>query len=142
MPRPPKYIVDTNILFSALYAPDSLAGKIIDLAIEQKIELFAPEEVKEELTRNLKNKLDYTETELILTLESLPINWLNKKLYTNFLKRAQQKISSKDAHILAAHYFTKLPILTGDKEFFKLPSIETSSLRDVINSLLQSTNED
>lgn len=134
MPAGTKYIVDTNILFSALYSPDSIAGKIIDLAIEKKIELFAPEEVKEKLSRNLKNKLGYSEKELKFTLETLPVNWLSNKLYANFYEKAKQKISLKDAPILAAHFFTKLPIITGDKEFFELKGVKTQSLRDVINA--------
>lgn len=129
-----KFVVDTNILFSALYSPDSIAGKIIDLALERKIELFAPEEVKEELTRNLKNKLDYSEKEVKFTLETLPITWLSKKLYANFYEKAKQNISLKDAPILAAHYFTKLPIITGDKEFFELKGVKTQSLRDVVRA--------
>lgn len=127
-----KFIVDTNILFSALYSPDSIAGKIIDLTIEKKIELFAPEEVKEELSRNLKNKLGYSENELKFTLQTLPINWISTKLYETFIERARHTISLKDAPILAAHFFTKLPIITGDKEFFELKGVKTEKLRDVV----------
>ncbi len=129
-----KYIIDTNVLFSALYLPDSIAGKLIDLAIEKQIDLFAPEEVKEELTRNLKSKLNYTDAEINFTLQTLPVTWLSKKLYNKFYDKAKQMISLKDAPILAAALFTKLPIITGDKEFAVIKGAQTQSLRDVINS--------
>ncbi len=130
-----KFIIDTNIIFAALYSPKSLAGKIIDLALERKIELFAPEEVKEELVRNLQTKLDYNKNQIKTTLESLPITWLNHKMYANFIKKAKQNISSKDAPILAASYFSKLPIITGDKEFFNLKGANVLSLREVLKLL-------
>ena len=133
-----KFIIDTNILFSALYSPDSVAGKIIDLALEKKIELFAPEEVKAELTRNLKKKLGYSEKELDFTLKTLPVNWLNTNLYANFLEQAKKTISLKDVPILAAHYLTKFPIITDDQEFFTLNGVKTRSLRDVVKLFDQS----
>ena len=133
-----KFIIDTNILFSALYSPDSVAGKIIDLALEKKLELYAPEEVKAELTRNLKKKLGYSEKELDFTLKTLPVNWLNANLYANFLEQAKKTISLKDVPILAAHYLTKFPIITGDQEFFTLNGVKTRSLRDVVRIFDQS----
>ena len=36
-------VVDTNILFSALYDPTSDAGKLILFVLERRVSLFAPE---------------------------------------------------------------------------------------------------
>ncbi|MHA1651769.1 MAG: PIN domain-containing protein [Candidatus Helarchaeota archaeon] len=130
-----KFIIDTNIIFSALYAPESNAGKVIERAIENKIELYAPESVKEELRRNLRNKLAMDKDEIDLTIRALPIKWLDEELYSNFINKALKRISSKDASILAAHYLTRFPIITGDKEFWELEGIQVLTLKNIIDEL-------
>ncbi|MHA1299619.1 MAG: putative toxin-antitoxin system toxin component, PIN family [Candidatus Helarchaeota archaeon] len=135
MPEIAKFIIDTNIIFSALYNPVSNAGLLIDLALEEKIELYAPQEVRTELLKNLKEKLELNEHEIKTILYALPVKWLDNKLYENFIKKAEKNISKKDAPFLAAHYLTKFPIITGDKEFFKLKNIKIKSLREIIDKL-------
>ena len=130
-----KFIIDTNIIFSALYSPLSNAGIIIEKAIEKKVILYSPEEVKKELERNLKNKLEMNEEEINFILSSLPINWLNKKLYQSFIKKAEKLISKKDTPILAAHYMTNYPIITGDKEFFQIKNLKIKTLREIVEEL-------
>jgi len=45
-----RVVIDTNVIFSALYNLKSNAGRLLLLAIEDKIELLSPNYVKEELT--------------------------------------------------------------------------------------------
>ena len=130
-----KFIVDTNVIFSALYSPISNAGKLIELAIERKVELHAPEEVKKELVRNLKKKLQKTTKEIELILNALPISWLDFKLYEEYLERSKNLISEKDTPLLAAQMLTQFPIITGDKEFFQLKSAKVISLAEVLEKL-------
>ena len=52
-----KFIIDTNVIFSALYSPNSNAGKLIELTIEKRIELHTPMEIKDELERNLLKRI-------------------------------------------------------------------------------------
>ena len=52
-----KVVVDTNIIFMALYNPYSKAGEIINTAFLNKIKLFSTDSVKEEIIRVLKHDL-------------------------------------------------------------------------------------
>jgi len=131
-----KFIIDTNVIFSALYKPISNAGLLIDLVLEGKIELYAPEKVRGKLIKNLKEKLAMNENEVEAIFQGLPIKWFDRKLYDNFMKKTQEIISDKDAQILAAHFLTKYPIITGDKKFFNIKSIKVYSLREVIDKFI------
>ena len=131
-----KFIVDTNIIFSALYKPVSNAGRLIELALEGKIELYGPEKVRQELMKNLKEKLMMNNNEIHAILQGLPLKWLDKTLYENFMKKAKELISDKDAPFLAVHLLTKYPIITGDKEFFDIKGIKVKKLREIIDRFL------
>ena len=132
-----KFIVDTNIIFSALYKPVSNAGLLIELALEGKIELYGPEKVREELMKNLKEKLMMNNIEIDAILQGLPLTWLDRTLYENFMRKAQKLISDKDASFLAAHFLTKYPIITGDKEFSNIKGIKIYKLREIIDKFVK-----
>jgi len=125
-----KLVIDTNIIFSALYNPHSKAGRIILFAIEGKIELYAPESVKSELTRILEKKLDYKKEEVEETVISLPVTWIEKEIYKEYTEEFDLK-DENDRSVAACCLILNCALLTGDKDFDNVKKIKVIRLRDV-----------
>lgn len=122
-----RFVIDTNIIFSGVYNLDSNAGKILFLAIEKDIELVAPVYVKEEIIRNLRNKLKFSVDEINEIISALPIIWIEEAIYEDHLIQAQKLIShKKDIPILACALSMGLDMISGDKHFQK---IKTDKIR-------------
>jgi len=114
-------VVDTNILFSALYDANSNAGKLIIQAIEGKFNLFAPEPVKNELERNLVGKLAYTKKEVHEVVATLPVKWIEKGMYAAAIETAKRYIAHEaDLPILACSLVTGYDIVSGDKHLLSV----------------------
>ena len=126
-----KFVIDTNIIFSALYNPHSKAGEIILFAIEGKIELYAPESVKSELTKILEKKLDYEKEEIEETITSLPITWIEKEIYEEYKEEFDLR-DENDRSVAACCLILNCALLTGDKDFDNVKKIKVMSLRDVV----------
>ena len=102
-----KAVIDTNVIFMSLYNPESKAGKIIKYAIEGKIHLFSTDTVKEEIS---------------LIIESLPITWIVKEIYSSFL--SQTKVKHKpDKPIEALSLALGCGILSADFHFKNVKSL-------------------
>lgn len=115
-----KAIIDTNVIFSALYKPKSAPGIVIFLAIEGIVNLIAPISVKEEILRKLKEKLEFSSEEAQFIVSSLPIDWIEKEIYEDLLTKAKNMIRDKsDAPIIALYLTTRYPIITGDKDILE-----------------------
>ena len=125
-----KFVIDTNIIFSALYNPHSKAGEIILFAIEGKIELYAPESVKSELTKILEKKLDYEKEEIEETITSLPITWIEKEIYEEYKEEFDLR-DENDRSVAACCLILNCALLTGDKDFDNVKKIKVMSLRNV-----------
>ncbi|MEA1994391.1 MAG: putative toxin-antitoxin system toxin component, PIN family [Euryarchaeota archaeon] len=125
-----KLVIDTNIIFSALCKPNSRAGKVIFLAIEGRLELYAPETVKSELKRTLKNKLDYEKEESKETISSLPITWIEKEIYREYAEEFDLK-DKNDRSVAACSLILNCALLTGDKDFDNVKKVKVTSLKDV-----------
>jgi len=125
-----KLVIDTNIIFSALYNPHSKAGEIILFAIEGKIELYAPESVKSELTKILEKKLDYEKEEIEETITSLPITWIEKEIYEEYKEEFDLR-DDNDRSVAACCLILNCALLTGDKDFDNVKKIKVMSLRNV-----------
>ncbi len=114
-------MVDTNIIFSALYDMRSKAGRLLFLAIEGRIDLIASDYIREELERNLKDKLGYTDEEFEETVKALPIRWIDDERYTKEMDRAAKLIAHRrDVPVLALALHTKCGVVTGDEHFLKV----------------------
>jgi predicted nucleic acid-binding protein len=114
-------IVDTNILFSALYDTNSNAGKLIIQAIEGKFNLFAPEHVKDELERNIMEKLSCTKKEAREVIAALPVKWIEKGVYTTAIGTARRYITHEaDLPILACSLATGYNVASGDKHLLSI----------------------
>ncbi len=113
---PNKIVIDTNVLFMAIYDSRGKAGKIIEAAHEKRIELLAPISVREELTRILKRELKTTESETEFITESLPIQWIEKEIYQEALPKTTVK-HKPDKAVEALAMILDCGILTADKHF-------------------------
>lgn len=111
-----RIVVDTNVIFMALYNESSKAGKIIEYANKDKIELFSPDSVKEELMNVLKREMELSDDEIALIVESLPITWVEKPIYEKFLKQTKVKHKA-DKPVEAVSLILGCGILTADKHF-------------------------
>ncbi|MEE8402848.1 MAG: PIN domain-containing protein [Candidatus Hydrothermarchaeaceae archaeon] len=134
----PTVVIDTNILFSALYDLRSGAGRLLFFAIEGRINLVASEYIKRELERNLKEKLEYTDEEFEETVNALPVSWIEDERYSKEMDGAAKLIAHKrDIPILALVIHMKCGIVSGDEHFLKVKSkgFKLWKLKDLILSL-------
>ncbi len=133
-----KFIIDTNIIFSGIYNLDSNAGKVLFLATEEKIELLAPEFVKEELIGILGKKLRFSKGEINEIISSLPIKWIEQEIYEDEMKPAENLIvHKKDAPVLACALSMGIDIISGDKHFYKIKTkkIKVWKLKKVVERM-------
>lgn len=113
-----RVVIDTNVIVSGLYDPDAPPGRVLDAAAEGRIVLCAPESVREELERVLKEVSDYAETEVGHTLRALPIEWIERAVCEADLATAGVLIRDPDdAPVLACGFALACDIVSGDKDF-------------------------
>lgn len=116
-----KLVIDTNVLFSALYEPSSAPGQLLLLAIEGEVELYAPESVLVELERALRQKLGYDEDAWLGTLAALPVEWMDEETYVSAMPRASAAIRDPgDAPVVALALVLGADIVSGDSDFHPL----------------------
>lgn len=114
-------VVDTNILFSALYDPSSDAGRLILLALEMRVDLFAPESVKLELEQGLQKKLAYAEAEARETISALPVKWVESGVYAGAMDVARGQLAhDADVPVLACALVLGHEIVSGDKHLLSI----------------------
>jgi len=133
-----KFVLDTNIIFSGIYDLDSNAGKILFLATEEKLELFSPQQVKDELSIILGKKLKFLKNETEEMISSLPIQWIEKEIFEENLEMADKFIRhKKDVPILACALSLGVDIITGDKHFrdVKTKGIKIWKLKEALDDL-------
>ncbi len=129
-----KLVVDTNVIFSALYTPDSPPGQIIALALAGDLQLFAPDSVRDELERNLREKLHYSESQWSRTVDALPISWIAAATYELFLPQAAAAIRDPDdVPIVAVALLLGAGVVSGDRAFHPLrkAAVKTWRPRDI-----------
>ena len=112
-----KLVVDTNILFSALYDMDSSAGKLLFLSIDGGARLVSTEHIKDELRRILVSKLGYSKDEVVGLIAALAVEWMERGIYDGELREASKVLDDPaDASLLACAAFLGADVVTGDKE--------------------------
>ena len=77
-------VIDTNILFMALTNPFGKAAKILDLANLEKIILFAPDSVKQEIEHVLIRENKINDSSVLKVISGLPVKWVNESFYGPF----------------------------------------------------------
>lgn len=116
-----KVVIDTNVLFSALYRPESAPGQILLLGAEGALQLYAPESVRRELEAVLRGKLRYADEEWAATVASLPVEWVEEALYEPFLARARRAVRDPaDAPVVALALALRADVVSGDRAFHPL----------------------
>ncbi len=113
---PIKIVIDTNIIFMSIYDRKGNAAKIIDLANEGKILLYAPISVREEIFNVLKKEFDWDEQEIEDDIGELPIKWVEKEIYQGAMEKTKVKHKA-DKPIEALALILNCGILTADKHF-------------------------
>jgi len=111
-----RIVIDTNVIYMSLYNKYSKAGKIIDFALENKIHLYSPESVKEEIIRVLKRELNYSDELIDTILNELPITWVEKDIYAMAIAQTQVK-HKPDKPIEALSLVLNCGILSADHHF-------------------------
>ena len=114
-------VIDSNIFFSAMYNPEGLERKILQISIEQEeLRLFAPDVFWEEIERNLIRKLQYSK-EIINELFS-KFNIMKVPLddYEPSINKAESLINHEnDIPFIAAALYLNCPLWSGNERHFK-----------------------
>jgi len=112
-----RYLIDANILFSALYDLESNAGRLLTMAAEDKVVLISTQHVYLEMERITTAKLGFTREEAAEILKRLPVQWIERELYEDELKLALKAHPDEgDASLLACANLINCEIITGDKK--------------------------
>lgn len=132
-----KVAIDTNVLFSGIYAPESVPGQILWLATQDRIRLYAPDTVRSEMVRVMVQKLCGQE-EATRIVSGLPVMWIPRHEYEPFFPDAVSAIEDPDdAPLVAVALLAGADIVSGDGHFhpLNLPLVKTWRPRDLLTSL-------
>lgn len=110
-----KIVVDTNVLFMAWYNPLGKCAKVLRKARQNKLSLFAPVSVKQELEKIFIRK-GLEENEINNFLEDLYISWIEKEFYLNLLEKTTVK-HKPDKDVEAVSLLLDCDLLSADTDF-------------------------
>ena len=97
-----RVVIDTNVIVSAIYKPDSPPGRVLDAGILGGVQLCAPESVREELRRVLGTVLSFSADEVEETVLFLPVEWIEEGMFADELATARRLLRDPtDAPVLA-----------------------------------------
>ena len=116
-------VIDTNAIFMSLYNEKGKAGRIIEFANQNKIKLFSPERVKEELIIVLKKEMYLSEDKISFIINRLPIIWVKKEVYEEKIKDVKVK-HKPDKPVEALSIVLGCGILSADRDFEETISID------------------
>jgi len=128
-----RVVIDTNVIVSAIYKPDSPPGLVLDASIRGRVRLCAPESVRKELRRVLEAVLTFSADEVEETVALLPIEWIEEGLFADELARARRLLRDPtDAPILACAFALGCDIVSGDRDLqvVRAPGIHVWSPAD------------
>lgn len=114
-------VIDSNILFSALYNNEGIERKILDFASESgEIHLFAPDIFWEEIRRNLHIKLGFELEEINSIISDFHVIEVPFQRYkSNIVKAKELTIHENDIPFLAVSLLLNCPIWSGNEKHFK-----------------------
>ena len=130
-----RVVVDTNVFYIAFYNPSSKAMRVLNYAIENKLSIFSPDTVREELSRLLISDFAFDTNEKNTIIESLPVQWVGKEFYANHMKGTDVIVHKPDRPLLACALGLRCGILTANIKHFK-PARKVVTVWD-INELLK-----
>ena len=100
----------------SIYDRNSKASKIIEVALENKINIFAPISVKNELINVLKREFNWRDDKTDFIVESLPVKWIEKEIYELVLEKTTVK-HKPDKPVEAVAIILDCGILSADSDF-------------------------
>ncbi len=134
-----RVVPDTNVYFMFFYEPQSKAGQLINAAIMKRVELFSPDTVKEELKGVLIRELDVREEKTENIIGYLPVTWVDRKVYEEYMNKTAIIRHKPDRPILALVLALNCGIITANVKDFKPASKITKLWK--INELLGEINK-
>ncbi len=114
-----RVVADTNVYFISFYNPESKASRLLNAAIEKRIVLFSPDIVKEELKRVLVRELGFSTEKAESTISYLPITWIGREIYENYMENASVIKHRPDRPVLATAIALNCGIITANVKDFK-----------------------
>jgi len=112
-----RVVVDTNVLVSAIYDPDSAPGRVLDAGIVGNVRLCAPEAVREELRRVLGRVLGFSAPQTEQAISGLPVEWIEEGVFRDELARARRLLRDPtDAPVLACGLAVGCDIVSGARD--------------------------
>jgi len=127
-------IIDANILMSALI---SSQGRTFDLMFDERLKLFAPEFLFEEIRKYRdeiiqKSKISKFEFDLLLTMLYAKVEIVSREEFANFINKAEDITPDEgDTEYLALALKLNCSIWSNDKQLKKqnyIKVINTSEL--------------
>jgi predicted nucleic acid-binding protein len=113
-------IIDTNIVYSAIYNEKGLERKLINIAIESDaIQLFAPTTFFEEIRRNLSKKLGFQKNTIDSFLAQFDIIEITFEEYKPKIAEAKRLIPHEnDIPFVACALLLNSPVWSGNETHF------------------------
>ena len=113
-------VIDSNIFFSAIYNPEGLERKILQITIEnEELRLFAPDVFWEEIERNLIKKLGYSKKIIYELFSKFNIMKVPFEECTNSLQKAEMIINHEnDMPFIAVALYLNCPLWSGNENHF------------------------
>lgn len=112
-----RVVIDTNVIVSGLYNPDSSSGRVLRAGALGRLELCAPETVRSELVRVLREVLEFLPETVEEIIVRLPIEWLEEEMYRDSLADASRRLRDPtDAPLLACALALRVDVVSGDKD--------------------------
>jgi len=131
-------VIDANILMAALI---STKGKTYDLIFNDRITLFAPEFLMEEINKYRdeilsKSGLSLDEFELVMLMIGSRIEFISKSEYIQFISKAEEiSPDPNDAEYFELALKYKCAIWTNDKKLKEQEEVKVYSTKDIIEML-------
>jgi len=131
-----KFVIDTNIIFSAMIK-DSITRKLI---LSDVFELFVPEYLFEEIRDNAEiilektgmNEKDFT---ALLTLLEKHLKFVERNAYAEKLPVAEKEMKNidvTDSTFLALAFALDCPIWSNDKHFKKQNLVKAYTTKEIL----------
>jgi len=113
-------VIDSNIFFSAIYNPEGIERKILQITIEkEELKLFSPDVFWEEIERNFIKKLGYSKKIINELFSKFNIIEVSIDDYTNFIKKAELLVNHEnDVPFVAVALYLNCPLWSGNEKHF------------------------
>lgn len=112
-----RVVIDTNVIVSGIYDPQSVPGRVLDAGNTGAIHLCAPQSVREELKRVLARVLGFSPLQVDSTLKGLKVEWIPEAVYHDMLPEARELLrDADDAPVLACALAVGCDIVSGDND--------------------------